>query len=208
MSWLHRHSAWAWLMFLVVGIIVVAAMRLAADRSSGPISASAYENTGTSDQPEDLAATARRMRLLQLQAGRLRDQLCSLQASAAERRERLAVVEEMLSENSFTDCPAFLQEDSTFRVLQKIVREAADSGLPANGGEPRLSTAATVARERLRGKLELLRDQINQEVADLEAQADTLRQRLRVQSEEVEHLQLLMQRELDNLAPPASDSSR
>jgi hypothetical protein len=65
-----------------------------------------------------------------------------------------------------------------------------------------------VARERLRGKLELLRDQINQEVADLGAQADTLRQRLRVQSEEVEHLQLLMQRELDSLAPPASDSSR
>jgi hypothetical protein len=55
--------------------------------------------------------------------------------------------------------------------------------------------------------LELLRDQMNQEVADLGAQADTLRQRLRVQSDQVEHLQLLMQQELDSRNPPSSDAS-
>jgi hypothetical protein len=198
--WFQRHSAWAWLMALVVGIVVVAALRLSSDRSAGPLPVSAFESGD--GEPGDLAAVAQRMQLLQAQVGNLREQISTLQAGIDERRQRIATLDETLFDDTFNDVPEFLQEDNRLRALQKTIREAAQSSDTAVEGEPRLSTAATVARERLRGKLELTRDQLTQEAAHLEAQADTLKRRLRLQSDEVEHLQQLMCQKLHD--PPAA----
>jgi predicted nucleic acid-binding Zn-ribbon protein len=55
-----------------------------------------------------------------------------------------------------------------------------------------------VARERLRSRLEALRGQLARETSDLDAQAETLRQRLHLVSSEVERIQRDIHRELQS----------
>jgi hypothetical protein len=204
MSWLQRHAVWAWLVALVAGVVLVAAMRLPPERGTGPVPASAYDDLNA-ELSGDLAAIARRARLLQIQGGRLREQLTDLRTEAGERRDHIAVINEMLIGDSYAECPPFLQEDTTFRALQRIIREASGtSGFP-DSGEKQLDTAAAVARERLRGKMELLRDQLKREAADLDARAEATRRQLGIQSEEAERLQQLMQEELNRRPPSQPD---
>jgi hypothetical protein len=198
MSRFQRHVAWAWLVALAAGMVVVAALRLGPDNSGSPSEAVGDAGNVVPGPSGALAATAQRLRLLQMQVTRLREQMAAVQAEATDRHERLAAIDGLLCDESYTECPPFLQEDTTFRALQKIVREAAGSPTPAAGGEERLSTAAAVARERLRAKLELMRDQLTQEASDLDTQTDLLRLRLHSQAEEVEHLQALMQDQLQS----------
>jgi FtsZ-binding cell division protein ZapB len=153
----------------------------------------------------DLAAAARRIRLLQEEVDRMRDELANLQTEASARRGQVAALDGMLVRDSLTEAPAFLREDTTVRALQQIMREAAEA--PGDGAREhdRLSTAATVARERLRSKLESLRDQLTREAAELDAQAEALRLRVRLRSEELESLQHQVQRELHSRLHPQDE---
>ncbi len=211
MSRLQRHAAWAWLVVLVVGVLVAAALRLGPERTGVPSSAAATDTDGfVPGEPGTLAATAQRVHNLQIQVSRVREQLAAVQTEADDRRQRIAAIDALLSEDGYAECPAFLQEDNTVRALQKIIREAAGATRPDSSGEERLSTAAAVARERLRSKLSVMRDQFLEEAADQDAQAEVLRQQVRQQTEEVEYLQRVMQQELDRstsaaATPPSGD---
>jgi chromosome segregation ATPase len=190
--WLQRHAKWAWPIALVVGVLLVVGLRVWPGGSPRRASSDA--------QASDLASAARRIRFLQDQVNRTRQQLVSLQTEAAARRGRVAALDEMLATDSLAECPPFLRDDTTVRALQKIVREAADSTAAGTPGHDRLDTAASVARERLRSKLDALRDQLGREAADLDAQAETLRQRLQILTGEVEQLQRDIRRELQGRA--------
>jgi|WetSurMetagenome_2_1015567.scaffolds.fasta_scaffold230640_1 hypothetical protein len=200
MSRLQRHATWAWLIVLILGLLVAAAMRLGPGQVTAPASASPTDTDGAGA----LAATAQRVRLLQLEISRLREQLSSVQSEADNRRDHIAAIDAMLAEDAYADCPPFLQEDSTVRALQKIIHEA---GSMVPDGEERLSTAAAVARERLRSRLQAMRDQFSEEADNQDERADLLRQRLHGETGEVEHLQQVMQEELDRTASPSPTTS-
>jgi hypothetical protein len=213
MAWLERHSTWIWAVSIVAGIVVVLGVRVASEHPTPstagtrlwrvPDGPSRGVITGESS---DLATAARRARVLQDQVGQMRQELASLQTEAITRRQRIAAINEMLAGDSYTDTPVFLREDTTVRALQKIIREAAGSPDPSATQQDRLSTAATVARERLRAKLEALREQLAGEASDLDARAESLRQRVRLQSEEAERLQREMQKELHSRLHPELES--
>jgi chromosome segregation ATPase len=199
--WLQRHAKWAWPIALVVGVLLVVGLRVWPGGSPRRASSDAGAANGVAAaQASDLASAARRIRFLQDQVNRTRQQLVSLQTEAAARRGRVAALDEMLATDSLAECPPFLRDDTTVRALQKIVREAADSTAAGTPGHDRLDTAASVARERLRSKLDALRDQLGREAADLDAQAETLRQRLQILTGEVEQLQRDIRRELQGRA--------
>ena len=197
MTWLRRHAAWAWPAMLVAGLALVVAIRLGSEWANPQASTAATESQGLVVGDSDpLAAAGRRLRLLQQETGQIRDQLAAIQNDVTVRREQAAAIDEMLSAGRLTDCPPFLQEDTTVRALQKIIREATASDGPETTVQGPLSTAAAVARQRLRRKLEVLRDQRLQESAGLDAQAETLRAQLRLQTQELQRLQNEVQRQL------------
>jgi septal ring factor EnvC (AmiA/AmiB activator) len=202
-SWLQRHASWLWLAALVVSAVLVASLRMDWGPSGPPQGAEPADTGGVvAAEPSNLAAVARRIQLIQGRAAQLREQLATLQTEGSARRREVAALNDMLAADSFTECPSFLSEDTTVRALQKIIREAAgaaDSGAPDYN---RLHTAATVARERLRTRLEVLRDQLSREADDLSAQSEDLRQRLLIQSEEAERLDRQVREELRDRSPP------
>jgi hypothetical protein len=151
-----------------------------------------------------LSATARRVKLLESQVSRLREKLSAIQTESDDRRVRIAAIDAMLAEDAYVDCPPFLQEDSTVRALQKIICEA---GSVTPYGEERLSTAAAVARERLRSKFQALRDQYSEEADNLDEQAGALNQRVHTEVIEVEHLQQVIREELEHTAASTTATS-
>jgi len=157
------------------------------------------EGTGVvAGDADDLASTARRIRVLKELVGRMREQFTAVQARTSTCRQQVAALDEMLASDRLTDCPAFLREQTTVRALQKIIREATGSEDPSARDQDRLNTAAVVARERLRTKLQVLRDQLTEEATRLETQAATLRQQLTVQTAELETLQREARRQLQS----------
>jgi hypothetical protein len=208
MSWLKRHAAWIWPVSLAVAAALVLLLRIFPGWPAQPAPGAAGERGGVvSGDSTNLAATARQLRVLQEQVGRTRDQLAGFDAEAAARRRRVAALDDMLAGNSLTDCPSFLQEDTSVRALQTIIREASESA-GGTGRQDQLITAATVARERLRSKLELLRDQLLREIADFDARSEALRARLIQESEDSERIQRLLQRELQVLPQTKSGPTR
>jgi len=202
MSWLKRHAAWIWPASLATGAALVLLLRLVPGWPAHPASGTAGEQSGVvSGASSNLAAAARQLRMLQEQVGRTRDQLAAFHAETSSRRQRIATLDEMLAGDSMTDCPPFLREDTAVRALQTIIREASGPASGA-GGRDQLNTAATVARERLRSKLELLRDQLLREIADFDARSEVLRARLTQESEDVERIRRQIQRELQGQPLP------
>jgi len=205
-SSLKGHAPWLWLAALVVSAALVATLRTESEPSGLPPGADPANTRGVvASGPNNLAALARRLQLIQGRSVQVREQLATLQAEGATRRQQIAALDAMLAADSFTECPPFLSEDTTVRALQKIIREAASATGPDESDHDRLNTSATVARERLRRKLEVRRDQLSREAADLNTQAEDLRQRLRIQSEEIDHLDRQVREELRNRSssPPA-----
>jgi chromosome segregation ATPase len=184
---------------LVVGATIVVFARLL-PKEPLPRSAVAAGGGLVTGNSNDLAAAARQIRLLQGQVDQMREELAGLQTQIASWHQQIALLDEMLARDALTECPAFLREETTVRALQKIIREADSSPATTAATQDRLSTAAGVARERLRSKLEALRDQLQTQVADLETQADALRLRTHLQSQEVEYRQRQVQRELQEQA--------
>jgi len=204
--WLQRHAKWVWPIALVGGVLLVIAVRLWPGGSPCPArSDGGPRSVVAAGQASDLASAARRLRHLQEQVNQTRRQLVSLQTEAAARRGRIAAIDEMLATDSLAECPPFLRDDTTVRALQKIVREAADSPGEGAAGRDRLGIAASVARERLRSKLDALRDPLVREAADLDKQAEALRQRLQLLAGEVEQLQREIYRELQGRAGRPAD---
>ena len=203
MHWLQLHAKWAWPIALMAGALLVVAAYLAPGRSPRAARSDVGPAGGVvAGQASDMASAARRLRFLQEQINRTRQQLVTLQTDAAARRGRIAAVDEMLASDSMAECPPFLRDDTTVRALQKIVREAADSSGDGAARRDRLDIAASVARERLRSKLDALRDQLAAEAADLDKQAEALRQRLQLLADEAEQLQREIHRALQGRAGP------
>ena len=199
MSWLSRHTAWAWPAVLLAGLLSVVASRIWSGWASGPTPSMATQADGiVAGRSDDLAAAARRIRLLQDQSGETRRRLAALQGDVSATRQQARTLEAMRASNRLTDCPAFLRQQTTVRALQKIIREAADSGIAEAADQNRLNTAAAVARERLRRKLEALRSQLTDDISRTEAPAAALRQRLHRQMAELQRLRRQVQRQLQS----------
>jgi len=203
MPWLRRHAAWAWSAVLIVILCLIVAIRVGSSPPARPSAIPAAESRGVvAGDSSDLAATAQRMRTILEEMARIREKLASAQADLSMRRERIATLEEMLAADSLTECPPFLRDETTVRALQKIIRDARESEGPMVPAESRLTTAATVARERLRSRLEGMKDQLRQEAGTLEAQAEALRQHLRLKSDELDDLQRQVQKQLHSGVGP------
>jgi hypothetical protein len=200
MSWLKGHAPMIWPAAVLAALGLVVLIRLGSGRTDGTPASADGDRGGIVTAAPDSLATARRLRLLEDEAGRTREQLASVQTESSIRQERVAVLDEMLATDSLTDCPGFLKDETTVRALQKIIREAADTSHPADDNPSRLNTAATVARERLRQKLNGLRDRLNQELGKLESQAQVLRQQLRAQTEALDVLQRQIHRQSQSRA--------
>jgi len=206
LSWLQRHAKWAWPIALVAGVLLVVAVRLWPGGPPCPARSDGNpRSVVAAGQASDLASAARRLRFLQEQVNRTRQQLVSLQTEAAARRGRIAAIDEMLATDCLAECPPFLRDDTTVRALQKIVREAAESPRDGPAGRDRLDIAASVARERLRSRLDALRSQLAREAADFDKQAEALRQRLQLLGGEIEQLQREIHRELQSHADRPTD---
>jgi len=195
MSWLKRHATLMWplAVLIILGLLVL--IRIGPGWATRPLAPPQAEAHGVVTAGADAMATARRIAQLQGEAGRTREQLAAVQTQTSVRRERIATLEEMLASDSLTDCPNFLKEETTVRALQKIIREASETVRPPADDQNRLSIAATIARQRLRQKLEGLRDQLQQELGRLESQAEALRERLRLQTEELDLLDRQIRRQ-------------
>jgi len=207
MSRLRRQMAWAWPVVLVAGLLLVAAIRVGSDWADVPAPTLATETEGiVAGRSDDLAAAARRIRLLQDRSGDTRRRLVALQSEVASKRQQMATLDAMLAADRLTDCPAFLRKQTTVRALQKIIREAADSGVTEAADQNRLDTAAAVARERLRRKFEAIRSQLADEVGHLDAQAAALRKQLRLETADLERLRRRVERQLQGRAHPRPSS--
>lgn len=208
MSWLKRHATLMWPLAVLTILALVAVVRLGPGWANRPLASPQAGAHGVATAGPDALATARRISQLEGEAGRTREQLAAVQTETSRRRERIVTLDEVLVTGSLADCPSFLKDDTTVRALQKIIREASESvGTPADG-QDRLNTAATIARQRLRQKLESLRDQLQQDLGRLDSQAEALRQRLRLQTEELDLLERQIHRQsrsrtLDRSANPA-----
>jgi len=199
MSWLRRHMAWAWSAMLLAGLLAAVAIRIWSDWAGAPVRSPATETEGiVVGQSDDLATAARQIRMLQDQSGETRRRLATLQSDAAAKRQHVTVLDAMLASNRLTDGPAFLQQETTVRALQKIIREAADTGAGEAADQNRLDTAAAVARERLRQKLEAIRSQLADDIASIETRAAALRQHLHLQTTELERLQRQVRQQLQS----------
>ena len=199
MSWLRRHARWAGSVALLAVLVLLIVVRLGSewgDRTPAP--ANADSGGVVAGQPDSLTLTAQHIRLLQDEVMRTRERLAALQTDSSVRRDRIAALDEMLAADCLTPCPDFLREETTVRALQKIIREAADSAGPPTTVQTPLHTAATVARERLRTKFQVLRGQLVQEINALETQADSLRNSLHLQTDELERLQRQANRQLQS----------
>lgn len=189
MGGIRPRAAWIGSAIVLAGLVLVVSVRLLTGSGHTPPATPASAEGGVvAGRSEDLAASARRLRTLYEEMGRTREQLAAVQARATAKRENVTTLNRMLAEDSLTQCPAFLRDETTVRALQQVIREAAASANPASSGNGSLNTAASVARERLRLKLETLRDQLLQEVRETEAEAEALRQHLRGDSEELDRL--------------------
>ena len=205
---LARMATWAWVVLLVGGL---AAIVLGIQYTSGRSFSAAAAPAGPSGalgnpRTSDLAELARRGREHQRQLLALREQLAGTQGQTDLLHERAATLEAMLAGDSLTQCPVFLQEETTVRALQGIIREAVASDAPGNdAGVNRLDTAATIARSRLRRRLEMLREDRQQQALGLEDLACDLRGRIRQQAAELESFQSRINRHLRAAAsaPPA-----
>lgn len=200
MQWLQRHAKWAWPAALVVGVLVAAAVRFWPGPEKSPAEGGPRAGIAAAT-PSDLASAARRLRFLQDQMNRLREELSAAQTEAALRRSRAAAIDEMLARGAMTEAPPFLHDDTTVRALQKIMREAAEAPAAPASQPDRLGTAASVARERLRSRLEALREQHRREAADMDGQAEALRRRLQLLSADIRQIHRQITRELDDRAP-------
>jgi len=184
--------AWACAAALLAGVAVIAAVRLFSTWHGGPAPAVAGDGRGiiaATDSPshprtlpndQSLASLARRLRLLQEDLNDTRGRLAKAETEAVLLRDRAATLDRMLAEDSLTDCPLFLHDETTVRALQGILREADDN---------RTDAGALIARQRLRRRLAGLRDQMALEADDREAEADALHGRLRQKADDLETLQ-------------------
>ena len=201
MGWLRRHAVWAWPAVVIFGLALVLLARLLPTWTGRlPSVRLMTESSGlVAAQSADLASVARRVRSLRDDLARIHHKLAALRNETSLRQERVATLEKMLADDTLTQAPAFLCEDTTVRALQQIIREASNPAVP---DQDRLNTAAAVARQRLRQKLEGIRNQLVQEVADRSAEADILREQLHLRTVEIERLQQQINRQLH--APPTA----
>ena len=207
---LERHVAWIWPAILLAGVISIVAFRVWSGWATRPVVATADGTEGIIEgDGADLAAAARRVRQLQTKVDQAHRRLADLRTEAADKREQIRTLEAMLTTGRLTDSPHFLHSQTTVHALQKIIREAAGSTFVDADREARLNTAAVVARERLRAKLAALADELKQNLAEIDRQAATLRQHLRLQSTSLERLRRQIQ---ERLNPPsgaaATDAAR
>ena len=192
MSRLNRRRAWIFAALITAGILAIAGVRLLSGRHGAPRPAEAggaglvaADNTYTGGET-NLADLARRVRTFQDDLNRTRNALREAETESATLRERVAVLDDMLARDALTDCPVFLYEETTVRALQGILREATESRAPSS------RTGEMIARQRLRGRLSALREEMVRQEQNLDARADALRSDLRRQADEVERLQRLL----------------
>jgi hypothetical protein len=208
----RRQIAWFWPALLLAGLVAVAAFRMWSGWATRPMVASDTVTDGrVTGEASDLAAAGRRLRLLHGRRAATAARLADLRTDIATRRHQTRTLEEMLAGGRLTDCPPFLRENTTVLALQKIIREAGGAAQADAGRDPRLTTAAVVARERLRAKLLALHDQLDGEVADLEARAAVLRQKQRLQETAADEMRRRIEERLDGRtdgphAQPASEN--
>jgi hypothetical protein len=194
----ERQVAWFWPVLLLAALAAIAAFRMWSGWATRPMVASDDRADGrVAGEPTDLAAVGRRLRHLHARQAATARRLADVRTQMAVRRRQAHTLDRMLDGQGLTDCPPFLREDTTVRALQQIIREAGGPSQTDGDGDTRLATAAAVARERLRARLLALREQLDREVTDLEARADGLRHRQRLQERAIQQMRRQIERGLD-----------
>jgi len=197
-----RQVRWIWPALLLASLAAIVVFRVWSGWATRPMVASTDRTEGRVEGDRaDLAAAGRRLRLLQARAADTGRRLADLGAEIAAKRQQVRTLGEMLDAGRLTECPGFLRDKTTVRALQKILREAGRPAQAEGGRRSRLTTAAAVARERLRAKLSALRHQLAREVADLEARATTLRQERHLQEADLRRLRRQIHQRLDGRPP-------
>lgn len=196
MSWLARLVRWSLPLLAVMAVLALVASIHYFQAVPADAVAADGDHGRAALRSSDLATLARRYKALEDQTTPLRLQLAAAQAQATVARDHASTLNSMLDGNSLTQTPLFLQDESTVRALQGIIREAAGPEGPGRAAEDNLGTAATIARERLRQKLETLRESLDQQATRLETQAGELVERIRNQSAEMEMLRSDINRRL------------
>ncbi len=205
----RRQVAWFWPALLLAGLAAVVAFRMWSGWATRPMVASDTGADGrVAGEAADLAAAGRRLRRLHAERTATAARLADLRADIAARRRQARTLADMLTGQGLTDCPPFLRHDTTVRALQQIIREAGGPSQTDADGVARLATAAAVARERLRARLLALRDRLDREVADLEAQAAALRHRQRLQETGIRQMRQQIKRRLDARDTPSPPAPR
>jgi len=186
---LNRRIAWVWPLLLVAGLISVVTFRMWSGWATRPMAASPGTAEGIiGGDTEDAAGASRRLQQLRQSVAETQQALADLAAATARKRDQAETLRHMREANRLTECPPFLHEDATVRALQKVIREA-DRPVPAgDDGQARMAAAAAVARERLRARLAALERQLRDEISNLEDRAAALRQRLHLESRDLERL--------------------
>ena len=198
----RRQVAWIWPALLLAGLAAIVVFRVWSGWATRPMVASTDRTEGRVEgERADLAAAGRRLRLLQARAADTGRRLADLGAEVAAKRQQGRTLGDMLDGGRLTECPGFLRDKTTVRALQKILGEAGRPAQAEGGRRSQLTTAAAVARERLRAKLSALRDQLAREVADLEARATTLRQQRHLQEADLQRLRRQIDQRLDGRSP-------
>ena len=199
MSLSERPGVWFWTALLLAALASIVIVRVWSGWAGRPVTSAAADDHGriTADA-DSLTAMAHRMRGLQDESRRTRDQLTAAEADAEARRGEIEVIDRMLDSGRLTDCPAFLSEQTTVRALQKIIAEANSQPAPGNAPAGNLNTAALVAQERLRRKLQSIREEADEELKTLSRQAQALRELLARQVHELDDLGRELQRRLQS----------
>jgi len=206
----RRQVAWIWPALLLAGLAAIVICRVWSGWARRPMVASTDHTEGRVEgEAAALVAVGRRLRHLQVQLADTEHRLANLQTHIAAKRRQVRTLDDMLGVGRLTECPPFLRDKTTVRALQKIIREAEGPVQAEAGRRSRLSTAATVARERLRAKLSALRAEWAHAVAELKDQAATLRQQRRLQERGVQRLRRQIDERLEGRSrhPPSPHPS-
>jgi len=197
-----RAATGLWVVVFIAGLsALVLGIQYASSASSfrlfgaSSVEAAASDGAGDPAASNSLADLARHGRELQSRLLAMREQLATTQKQVDQLAERTGTLDAMLAGNSLTQCPVFLQDESTVRALQGIIREAIASETPGTAPNG-LDTAATIARSRLRRRLEMIREDLLQQSTALQQQAETLRGHIREKTTEIEAVEKQIRRRL------------
>jgi len=125
-----------------------------------------------------------------------------------ELTQQIATLDRMRYGGDLTRCPSFLQDNTTIRALQRLMREAKNEPMLWRRKGSKLQTAAAVARERIRAKLRVLQEQKAESLKILRVRIANLREQARAKAREAEKQHVRVMAFLNTVSKRQSNGER